>query len=270
MGFAEDALPTAQSVSELSDRWELYKKLVAGVPQGIAVKHVCVCAHWVYVEAESGLGMAMLVRGGRGGMRLGVDVAGMELRDLAALCTSWHFAEASIGVAALNAWYSCEATARSNGMFYEVKGENDGLKVYGELIAGRKVAVVGHFPMVERLADTCELTVLERDPHGDDMPDPGCEYIVPDLDYLFMTGITLTNKTMPRLLELAQTGGVKTILVGPSVVPSPVFFDYGVVSMAGSVCLEENREQAKHAMELGADSAVFKRGVQKMRIERLG
>ncbi len=264
-----DVLPTAKSVAELSDRWELYKRLVAGVPEDVLVEKVCIGAHWIYVEATSGLGMSMLVTGGKPGCRLTEDVRGMKLRDLAALCTSWHFIEATVGVAALNAWYSSVDVAKSNGMVYDIRGENDGFRLYADLIAGKKVTIVGHFPMIERLADTCDLTILERNPSGDDMPDPACEYIMQEQDYLFMTGITLTNKTMPRLLELAK-GGPEVILVGPSVVPSPVFFDYGVVSMAGSVCLPENADLAKRAIEQCASSNVFKHGVQKMRVERPG
>ena len=270
MGFSEDKLPDAADVAALSGRWELYKRLVAGVPEDVRVRHLCIGAHWAYVEADSGIGMSMLVRGGRLGCRLLDDVAGMRLRDLAALATSWRFIEATVGVAALNAWYSCEQTAARNGMRYDANGENDGFRSYRDLVAGKKVAVVGHFPMVEKMAGICELTVLERDPHGDDTPDPACEYLMDEQDYLFMTGITLTNKTMPRLLELAREGGTAVILVGPSVVPSPIFFEYGVVSMAGSVCLPADAERAKHAIEQSATSDIFKHGVQKMRVEKPG
>ena len=37
-----------------------------------------------------------------------------------------------------------------------------------------------------------------------DMPDPACEYVLPQADFAFITGVTLENKTAPRLLELAK------------------------------------------------------------------
>ena len=82
--------------------------------------------------------------------------------------------------------------------------------------------------------------MLERNCTDDlDTPDPACEYIIPEQDYLFMTGVTFTNKTMTRLLELARMGNKPhTVLVGPSVVPSPVFFDLGVECLAGSVVVD--------------------------------
>ena len=268
MNMQSAPLPSWAEMNKLPEQWELYKQLVEGVPAGIAVKDVLVGNHWVIVEAESGCGMAMIVSGGRGSYRLYPEALHMELRDLAAQCISWNFLEASVGVAALNAWYSTPENAAAAGMRIEDKSTNDGFELYRRLCAGKRVCVVGHFPLIERLADECQLSILERSPHGDDLPDPACEYIVAHQDFLFCTGITLTNKTMPRLLQLAQSSATSTILVGPSVVPSTVLYDYGVDCMAGSVIVDP--ESAKAAVMQAATSSIFHHGVQKMRVERPG
>jgi uncharacterized protein (DUF4213/DUF364 family) len=66
---------------------------------------------------------------------------------------------------------------------------------------GKKVAVVGHFSLVEKqLGCKCSLSILEREPEGTDFLDSACEYILPEQDFVFITGMTLTNKTLPRLL----------------------------------------------------------------------
>ena len=263
-----EKVPGWAEMRELPDEWKLYKDLVAGVPEGIAVKDVLIGNHWVIVEAESGCGMAMIVGGGRGTYGLYPNALHMELRDLAAQSASWNFLEASVGVAALNAWYSTPENATAAGMKIEEKGSNDGFDLYKRLCAGKRVCIVGHFPLIERLADECELSILERNPQPGDYPDPACEFIVPHQDFLFCTGITLTNKTMPRLLSLADRPETSTILVGPSVVPAPVLYDYGVDCMAGSVITEPDR--AKAAVMHAATSGIFKHGVQKMRVERPG
>ena len=267
--FNKDCIPTADEVMEYSDKWALYKELIAGIPEDVQVKHLMLGAHWSYVEAESGVGVSMVVSGGTGGFRLAQRADELKLRDLAALSTSWNFVEATAGVAALNAWYGGQENLQRVGVIVD-EGENDGFRVYKELIAGKKVTIVGHFPMIEKLADICDLTILERVPRGDDIPDPACEYIIGEQDYLFSTGITLQNKTLPRLLQLAQEGGTEVIMVGPSVVPSSVFFDHGVVCLAGSVCLPDRIEDTKLAMEQGSTSNVFKLGLQKMRVEKPG
>ena len=270
MGMCEgtERIPGWAEMQGLPEQWNLYRRLVEGIPEGIAVKDVLVGNHWVFVEAESGCGMAMVVSGGRG--RYGLYPRGlhMELRDLAAQCISWNFLEASVGVAALNAWYSTPENAAAAGMKIEEKGTNDGFDLYQRLCTGKRVCIVGHFPLIERLADECELSILERNPQQGDFPDPACEYIVPQQDFLFCTGITLTNKTMPRLLQLGNTPTCSTILVGPSVVPAPVMFDYGVDCMAGSIIVDP--ERARAAVMHAATSNVFKHGVQKMRVERPG
>ena len=263
-----ERVPGWTEMQALPDEWELYKRLVEGVPEGIGVKNVLVGNHWIIVEAESGYGMAMVVGGGRGSYGLYPNALHLELRDLAAQCASWNFLEASVGVAALNAWYSTPENAAAAGMKVERKGSNDGFELYRRICAGMRVCVVGHFPLIERLADECRLSILERAPQPGDYPDSACEYLVPHQDFLFCTGITLTNKTMPRLLQLSNRPQTSTILVGPSVVPAPALYDFGVDCMAGSVITDP--ERAKAAVLQAATSSVFKHGVQKMRVERPG
>ena len=52
----------------------------------------------------------------------------------------------------------------------------------------------------ELIAPLCRLSILERDPVLGDYPDSACEYILPEQDYVFITGMTLVNKTLPHLL----------------------------------------------------------------------
>ena len=267
--FERDGLPTGESIQGYSDKWDLYKRLVGGIPKGVGVRKLMLGEQWAYVEAESGIGVSMMVRGGAGASRIDRPACELDLRDLAALSTSWSFVEATAGVAALNAWYAAEPQVRAAGMIID-EGENDGFRVYRDLVAGKRVAIVGHFPLIERMGDICDLTILERMPQPGDIPDPACEYIIGEQDYLFTTGITWQNKTLPRLLELAREGGTEVIMVGPSVVPAPLLFDYGVVCLAGSVVLAERARNVKLAMEQGSRTSIFGAGLQKMRVEKPG
>ncbi|MDY2625532.1 MAG: DUF364 domain-containing protein [Coriobacteriales bacterium] len=259
---------TIEGVTRLPPEWGIYQDLIEDIPEDIGVRAACVGPHWTYVDAECGLGIALTCPGGTG-PETAADPSRLSLKELACQAVSWNFIAASVGVAALNAWYSSPAVAKKNGMVIERKASNDGFDFYHQACTGKKVTVVGHFPMIERLSDVCELTVLERDPHGSDVPDPACEYLVPHQDVLFMTGVTLTNKTMPRLLQLSQK--CNTIMVGPSVVPAPVLFDYGVDCLAGSVVTDPERARASIVAGDGSSGAgIFKCGVQKMRLERPG
>ena len=92
-----------------------------------------------------------------------------------------------------------------------------------------------HFPrIVQQLGGLAELSILERDPSEGDFPDSACEFIIPGQDFLFITGMTLTNKTLPRLLQIAGEK-VQVSLVGPTSTASPVLFRYGVNNISGFV-----------------------------------
>ena len=65
---------------------------------------------------------------------------------------------------------------------------------------------------------------------------------------LFMTGVTLINKTAPRLLDLAANA--TTVFVGPSVVMAPFLFRWGVDMLAGSVVADPDK--ARFAVKNGA------------------
>lgn len=238
--------------------WQLYDDLIAGVPDDVLVKDYCLGLNWSYVEAECGCGVSYTCRGGAKGAD-GRDFRGLPLKSMAELAKSWCFEEATLGIAALNAWYGQRSLLEPLGVVYEERKEMpDGtihkmdafelVRPQVEAVPDAHVAVVGHFPHADRIAEYARLTVLERNCRdGLDAPDPACEYVLPDVDFLFQTGVTLENKTAPRLFELA--GDAFVTMVGPSVVMSPTLFDHGVDMLAGSIV--GDAEHVKHAVKSG-------------------
>jgi uncharacterized protein (DUF4213/DUF364 family) len=238
--------------------WKLYDDLIATIPPDIMVRDCCVGTFWTYVDADCCIGVSHTFTGGGKRTHEGL-FSGLPLREVAALSKSWNWKEASLGIAALNAWYSQKEKVRALGGVFEEE-EKDPLDgsvshsnkdpFYGmkDVYRGKKVTVIGHFPDVEAMADDCELTVLERNCRSPlDTPDPACEYLLPSQDFVMATGTTLINKTAPRIFALSQNATL--ILVGPSVVPSPLLFDYGVNVIAGRVAV--NVEKVKTAVKQG-------------------
>jgi uncharacterized protein (DUF4213/DUF364 family) len=119
---------------------------------------------------------------------------------------------------------------------------------------------VGRFPTLEPLQDVCDLTVLERTPGGSDLPDVACEYVLPEQDCVCITGTAVSNKSLPRLLELSRSA--YTVLVGPSFPLSGVWIDYGVDMLAGTVVTDTGG--ARHAAQEGAHRRLFSDGVVKV------
>jgi uncharacterized protein (DUF4213/DUF364 family) len=259
----------AMAPSLPSPRWSLYNELLAAIPADATVEDILVGAHWTMVRSNLGLGLAMSPPtygaphvGGLEGF------LGGELRRLAAMAKSWHPVEAALGVAAMNAYFNAPSTIRSTWRSAPDDQPNQSVFVaLKSALASKRVTVVGHFPDLDQIAELCQLSILERNPQAGDFPDPACEYILHDQDYLFMTGVTLTNKTLPRLLELGAQSQI--VLVGPSVPLTPLWFGKRVSLLAGTVVLEPERLW-KH-VALGGDRSVFKHGAHtvKLRAEDL-
>jgi len=244
--------------------WELYDALIEGIPEGITVIDYCAGVNWCYVEAECGMGISYTVTGGMRRESFRDDPCSLDLRELASLVKSWNFKEASLGTAALNAWYSrldrlMEIGAKID-MGESVAGRDQNpFSFLREGFEGKKLAVIGHFPNVAAVAKVAQVTVLERNCASTlDVPDSACEFILPDQDYVFMTGTTLTNKTMPRLLQLSQDPF--TVITGPSAIPSQSVADAGANIMAGSVVVDS--ESAKFAVK-GGSKAQWRAGIKK-------
>lgn len=101
--------------------------------------------------------------------------------------------------------------------------------------AGKKVALVGHFPFVSRLrSELDDLAVLELNPSGLDLPSSSAPRILPEADLVAITGMAFINRTLPGLLGLCREDAMIMIL-GPSTPLSPVWADYGVKLLAGAV-----------------------------------
>lgn len=217
--------------------WKLYDELIEEIPSDITVENITVGLSWTAVTAGKYSGAAMTVR-----EQQGLDLEnlgsrrGQPLRYLAALSKSWNFMEASIGVAAINAYFNnkdtWKSTAASGQTPWKIASSENAFDAYGQTVLGKRAAVIGHFHQLEKyLTGAREVSVLERRPSGGDYPDSACEYLLPQQDFVFITGATLVNKTLPRLLELSKNA--KVILVGPSSPMTPILFSYGVEEISG-------------------------------------
>lgn len=139
--------------------------------------------------------------------------------ELAEYAKSWNMLEASVGLAAINSLIEPRG-ARFNYLEFLI-----------DHAEGKRIAMVGHFPMADKLkARSEELWILERQPKKGDLPDTASEYVIPKADTVVITSSAIINKSIERLLELSQ--GL-TILLGPSTPMSEVLFDYGVDVLAG-------------------------------------
>jgi hypothetical protein len=217
------------------DFWHLYDRLGADLEPTLCVRHFYAGLNWFAVQADGAIGMAMSPREGHAAPSISGRIAGMPLAEIAPLAKSWNLADAALGVAALNAYHNHADRIRDwVNRLGDSAHEANAFEYFRPRLAGKRVAVIGHFHCLEGLAETCELTILERRPQAGDLPDPACEVVLPRSDFVFITATTLINKTLPRLLTLSRNAFV--VIVGPTTPLSPVWFDLGVQAIAG-LCL---------------------------------
>jgi uncharacterized protein len=194
--------------------------------------------HWtvVVVETPGALraGLAATQFGGSGEhgrptVRDAGRLLGRRGAEMAALALSENATERSLGFAAVNAQLVVPSGACVNESAEEVILRNG---------RQRCVAIVGHFPFVDRVrAEAKECWVLELEPGPDDLPADRAPEIIPQADVVAITGMSLVNGSFIGLVRLCRPGAYVLIL-GPSTPLSPVLFDYGVCALSGTIVVD--------------------------------
>jgi uncharacterized protein (DUF4213/DUF364 family) len=146
-------------------------------------------------------------------------------RELAEWLRSPRILEASIGMAAFNALLEVDELS-----CVDLNAE----EVIVERGTGRRVAVVGHFPFVERVrqaAQTC--WVLELRPRPGDLAASQAAEVLPQADVVALTGTSLLNHTFDDLVALCRPEAF-VVLLGASAPLSPVLLEHGVDAVSGT------------------------------------
>jgi uncharacterized protein (DUF4213/DUF364 family) len=191
---------------------------------------------WTLCETEEAQGLAMSPADITRTLPWPGSLCGRPVRELAGWIKSWEPHAAAVGMAACNAALQRRPCLPAGEMLPPVAGGNNNLRVFDHFLpqlAGRKVAVVGRYPGLAEWAQShgLDLCVLERQPGPGDLPDPAAEWLLPEMDWVFLTASSLCNKTFPRLLELSRNATL--VLMGPTLPWLAEFHHFGVDYLAG-------------------------------------
>jgi uncharacterized protein (DUF4213/DUF364 family) len=201
--------------------------------KGVAVEEVVVGAFWTVVRTTCGTGISSSLRNephrhGDTPVRWAGSLAERSAEELLGLLGSPSVAENAIGLATVNALLRPDPSSLV---------EVNAAQVIRRRGAGRRVAVVGHFPFVETLERDCaELWVFERGlgRREGDLPEERLEEFLPEADVVAVTATTLLNGTLQRILALVRPGAY-TLMLGPSTPLHPSLLDAGFDLLCGSV-----------------------------------
>ena len=163
----------------------------------------------------------------------------------------------ALGCAAVNAWFNRRESMETLGvaLYPPEIDEGDVFRTLKPECAGKLVSTVGHFRGGEKLAGMRELRVFEKDPRPGDYPEWEEDRLLPGSDVVVITGMALTNGTMPHILELCRDSQI-VALSGPSVPVSPIWFDHGVTALFGTLCW--NIPGCRKAMRYGGHKDTWK------------
>ncbi len=145
--------------------------------------------------------------------------------DLAGMARSESLYEAAIGMAAINS-------------LLEVNEEDcqdlNARDLIAEKGAGKKVAIVGHFPFIAQLHEVVnKLWVIEKNPQEGDYTEAEAKDFIPQADVVGITGTAFTNHTIEQLLELCNPRAY-VVLLGDTAPLSRLLFDYNVDAISGT------------------------------------
>lgn len=162
------------------------------------------------------------------------SLAGCPAIEIAKLSRSWDLSEAVVGVAALNALSQLAIEGHKEKYLIS---EGDFIN-HVEIRKEDTVVLVGNIrPFISKIKEkTKKLFILEKNTrlHGSNvLPEIAAEEVLPRADIVIITGSTLANGTIDRLLQLSKNAR-EVGIVGPtaSVYPEPLF-KHGVTLLGG-------------------------------------
>ncbi|MFW6115901.1 MAG: Rossmann-like domain-containing protein [Chloroflexota bacterium] len=210
--------------------------LLDGLEGDAPVGHVLVGAFWTAVVLDLEpirCGLASTLRGATHHHGPPIPEAGSLLECSARELAQWLAApeplKASVGLAAYNALLDVDEIACDRVNASQV--------ILGQG-AGRRVAVVGHFPFVDAVREAAEVCwVLELNPRPGDVPADRADELLPQADVVALTSTSLINHSFDELVNLCRPDSLM-IMLGPSTPLSPVLLDAGVDVLSGTRVVE--------------------------------
>jgi uncharacterized protein (DUF4213/DUF364 family) len=211
----------------------LLDDLLASISDDAPMRSVLVGVHWTVVCSRH-CGMASTLQGDKPHAHEKVRDVGylhnLSGRELAEFARSNNLLEASIGIAAINSLITMDAR---NAV------EMNAVDVLIERGMGKKIALVGHFPFIPKLAQAArQLWVIEQHPAEGEFPAESASELIPQADLVALTGSALINHTLDGLLAACRSDALVMVL-GPSTPLSPVLFDHGASLLSGTQVLDE-------------------------------
>jgi uncharacterized protein (DUF4213/DUF364 family) len=224
--YSYKELDAVTVISEVKDL------LLQDVPQieEIVVERVCLGLSFTGVKlqgGQAGVCHSLLSERTLDCCRIREDagtLAGQPATAFLGMAGSWDLSDRVIGIATMNALSQIVFDAHPHRYAVEAANLIDVIDVAPQDIVALVGLIRPFVPIFQAKAK--EVYILERGGRGAEgtLPDTACEEVLPQADVVVITGSTLANGSIDRLLELAANARIVAV-VGPtaSSVPDPLF-----------------------------------------------
>ena len=217
---------------------EIYDMLIERAKTSATVQEIFIGMTWTLCQLEGNnrnknIGLAMSPAVGTRTLPWSGTLKGKSASDLAPWLLAWEPFQATVGMAVVNAVINSQSELLQQASQIDYQGPAN-LAVFEHFlpcIRDKRVIVIGRYPGLECYESQMKLNVVERMPGPNDYPDPAVEYLLPEAEWVFLTASSITNKTFPRLSELAKDAHL--VLMGPTVPWISDLAEFGVDFIAG-------------------------------------
>ena len=241
--------------------WELYQTLTEGMDEKETVRDFLIGPRWSAVLSSSGsVGIAPVTVEKYDRFDVSYRPAvGMTLRDFASRLDSWNLMEASLALAAVNAYYNrpeaLERAAAEGRRKQEFPGGRRARRVFRmfceeQAAEGTTVLAEPVYHQKEIAELPGRMEVLRREPEGQEYVLSAYRERLSGADRLVLSGKNLVEKTAEPMLRFAAEHGTGVLLFGPDVPLCPALLEQGIRGIRGFVAdrTEELMQLARAAM----------------------
>jgi len=249
----------------MTNPWDIYDYLIDQLNDKVHLQEVLLGGTWTLCNSINGFGetspgLAMSPAVQTRVLPWSGTLTGKGVKDVASWIKSWNPYEASVAMAAINSVIN-SSTRLLQTATQIIPGGAGNLAIFDYFfprLQNKKIVVIGNYPGLQQYTEFLDLTILERNPTQKDLPDQACEYLLPEADWVFITGSSLVNKTFPRLAELSKNA--VTVLMGPTVPWVEEFVEYGIDFLAGVQVADY--VQLQRIIAEGGGTRIFENAVQ--------
>ncbi len=207
--------------------------------ENIILTNACVGVYMTCVENSAGkMGVSYTWRDENlvphlcRGIKDAGSLYGKKMKEIIGLINSDSSLERSLAMAGINSLLNVSLGLEAQ--------TGDMLLYLRDKYKGEKVAMIGHFPFADEIKKWAgEFHVIEKNPVGDDLTFEGGRKFLNEAAAVVITGTTILNKSFIEVISECKNSF--NVMLGPTVPPSALLFDYGVSAIVAIRALDNAR-----------------------------